>query len=349
MNGIEEHTPSCSSCSSCATAERREHSPFPHVMTLLRPIVGTLGLLVVVGGPAAAQGGPHPVAEPLLAAVPAARAFHHHAEIWTGFHDASGYGDVELRPMLIAESPTPLRMTAMFVFKGRRPTAPPPWVSVAFVANEATPRFGGSRAVRLTPGDGGAVVAIEEKEIAHTFTGSGARAEERVAFRMTTADFLRLVHSSSLTVRVGATEHALSDESLEALRDFASRMRPATFDSTRAAATAVVATGPYRLRKDVYEARDVDESAKPSLLGAAPAYPATIVGADRVRRQVLVEYVVDTAGVVDLASLRGRFPERDSLFVAALRPVLAQWRYTPATKAGRPVAQLVRQAVTFEP
>lgn len=319
-------------------------------MTLLRPIPGALALLVVAVGPAVAQGGPRPVAAPSLAAVPASRAFHHHAEIWTGFHDASGYGDVELRPMLIAESPTPLRMTVMFVFKGRRLTAPPPWVSVALVANEATPRFGGSRAVRLTPGDGGAVVAVDEKEVAHTFTGSaGARAEERVAFRMTTADFLRLVHSSALTVRVGATEVALTDESLEALRDFASRMRPSTFDSTSAAATAVVATGPYRLRKDVYEARDVDESAKPSLLGAAPAYPAAVVGADRVRRQVLVEYVVDTAGVVDLASLRGRFPERDSLFVAALRPVLAQWRYTPATKAGHPVAQLVRQAVTFEP
>ena len=50
-----------------------------------------------------------------------------------------------------------------------------------------------------------------------------------------------------------------------------------------------------------------------------------------------------------LASLRGRFPERGSLFVAALRPVLAQRRYTPETKAGHPVAQLVRQVVTFEP
>jgi hypothetical protein len=327
------------------------------MMMTRRRALSTLALVTsLTAAPAAAQGSGAVAAaapsstRPSLAAVPAPRVFHHHADIWTGFHDASGFGDVELRPMPIADAPIPLRMAAIYVFKGRRPTAPPPWVSIAFVANDSVARFAaGSRAVRLTPAEG-APVTIREKEVAHTFGPAGAGKEERVAFRMLTSDFLRLVGARSLAVRVGATtEVALSEESLEALRDFASRMRPSTFDSTRAAASADVATGPFRLRKDVYEARDVDTPAKPSLLGVLPPFPAAIVGADRVRRQVLVEYVVDTTGTPDPASLRGRFPERDSLFVEALRPALAQWRFTPATKAGHPVAQIVRQAVTFEP
>ena len=302
---------------------------------------------IFLGLPFAAAAAQGPGAEGAATSA-ASHAARHHETIWTAYHAASGYGDVELRPMLLVASPE-LRLTAMFVFKGERLTAPPPWVSVAFVATGSKARFTTAHAVRFLPG-GGTPLNVAPKGVVHVVRPLGdGRVEERIAFRLTARDFLRLVGAPTLIARVGATEIALGAEQREALRDFASRMRPSVFDSTRAAATARVAVRGYAVRKDVYERRDVDEPALPSTLVPRPPYPAEIPAAERVARQVLLEFIVDSSGVVDLASLRSQSPERDAPFVAALRVSFAEYRFTPAMKGGRPVAQIVRQAILFEP
>lgn len=300
-------------------------------------------LALVLATPALAQ-----KADDGVGGIPAARAFAHHETIWTAFHAASGYGDVELRPMLLADAPE-LRLTTMFVFKGERLVAAPPIVSVAFVGLGAAPRFGAARAVRFLP-EGGAPLVVSEKAVVRTVRElSPGVVEERVAFRVPTSEFLRLANARSLRATVGSAEVAFGEEKLEALRDFASRMRPAVFDSTRAAASARVATRGFAIRKDVYEPRDVDEPARPELMMPRLPYPTSVPAAGRVPRRVLLEFVVDSAGRVDPASLRGQSPEWDAPFVAALRASATDWRYVPARKAGRPVAQIVRLALPFEP
>jgi hypothetical protein len=308
-----------------------------------RHLVAFVVLSLAGGAPALAQqaGGPD-------AAIPPARAFAHHETIWTAFHEASGYGDVELRPMLLGDAPE-LRLTTMFVFKGERLTAAPAMVSVAFVALGPSARFGAARAVRFVPEDGAPLV-VSEKAVVHTVRDlSPGVVEERVAFRVPRSEFLRLANARALSARVGSAEVVFGEEKLEALRDFASRMRPAVFDSTRAAATARVATRGFAIRKGVYEPRDVDEAARPELMMPRLPYPAAVPAAQRVARRVLLEFVVDSAGRIDPESLRGQSPEWDTPFVAALRASSADWRYVPAKKDSRPVAQIVRLAIPFEP
>ena len=95
------------------------------------------GAVCVGGSPASADTQKAPA--PALP-IPAARTFAHEEIIWQGFHQASGYGMVDLRPMLLAESPE-LRLNTMFVFEGKRLAAPPKWVSVGLVSRAPRPRF----------------------------------------------------------------------------------------------------------------------------------------------------------------------------------------------------------------
>jgi hypothetical protein len=74
-----------------------------------------------------------------------------------------------------------------------------------------------------------------------------------------------------------------------------------------------------------------------------------VPAAERVARRVLLQFVVDSAGRVDPESLRGQSPDWDTPFVDALRTSFAEWRFTPARKGGKPVAQIVRLAIPFEP
>ena len=314
----------------------------PDITAMIRRLLAA-PLALVLASPLLAQ-----KSDGDVAGIPAAREFAHHETIWTAYHAASGYGDVELRPMLLDDQPE-LRLTAMFVFRGERLVAPPPMVSVAFVARGPSARFAGSRAVQLLP-EGGAPLVVDTKATAHTVRElSPGVVEERIGFRVPTPEFLRLSNARRLRARVGSAEVTFGDEQLEALRDFASRMRPAVFDSTRAAATARVATRGFAIRKAVYEPRDVDEPARAELMIPRPAYPTTVPAAQRVSRRVLLEFVVDSTGRVDLESMRGQSPEWDTPFVAALRASYADARFTPAKKHGRPVAQIVRQAIPFEP
>jgi len=75
-------------------------------------------------------------------------------------------------------------------------------------------------------------------------------------------------------------------------------------------------------------------------------YPAVLRAAG-VTGEVVVEYVVDPGGRVDTSAVRAvAFTHPD--FVPPIREALAGVRFTPARRAGAPVAVRVRQRIVFE-
>lgn len=94
----------------------------------------------------------------------------------------------------------------------------------------------------------------------------------------------------------------------------------------------------------VWASHLVERAVEP-LRGAAPRYPETLRGAG-VEGTVVAEFVVDTTGRVEAASVR--FAERaHPLFEAAVRQALGGMRFRPAEAGGRTVRQLVRQPFVF--
>jgi TonB family protein len=261
------------------------------------------------------------------------------------YHAASGFGSVELRPMRVSDAP-PVTLAAVFVYKGERLSAPPAQVSLALRTWSAAPRYAAVREVVFVL-DGSREIAAGP--VLHQQADTVGGVVETIALRMPVEVFLRVANAARAAVRFGATTVALDDEALEALRDFASRMTPAGYERARAAAQARVATPTMTVRKDWYEPDEVDERAAVSMLQAKPKYPADLPPRERRVRTVLVEYVVDTTGRVDLATVRAASPDEDRRFIDAVRAVAAQWEFTPARKGGRPVRQMVHQALLFEP
>jgi protein TonB len=78
---------------------------------------------------------------------------------------------------------------------------------------------------------------------------------------------------------------------------------------------------------------------------AGPAYPETLRAAG-IEGQVVAQFVVDTAGRVELATFQV-LDRQHPLFVAAVRSALSRMRYLPAEARGARVAQLVQQSFHF--
>ena len=94
----------------------------------------------------------------------------------------------------------------------------------------------------------------------------------------------------------------------------------------------------------VWASHLVERAVEP-LRGSAPRYPETLRSAG-VEGTVVAEFVVDTTGRVEAASVR--FAERaHPLFEAAVRQALGGMRFRPAEAGGRAVRQLVRQPFVF--
>ena len=77
----------------------------------------------------------------------------------------------------------------------------------------------------------------------------------------------------------------------------------------------------------------------------APEYPPALAQA-RITGRVELAYVVDTTGLVELASVLALSSTHPAFEAAARASILAS-RYRPATLNGRVVRQLVRQTLTF--
>lgn len=112
------------------------------------------------------------------------------------------------------------------------------------------------------------------------------------------------------------------------------------------------ATPPAELAKQVEErllftADQVDVVARAdSSSPVRPAYPDSLFR-DRVTGQVLVEFVVDTSGLVIQESVSA-ISTTHALFTDAVRRALREAHFHPATLAGRRVRQLVQLPVKFE-
>jgi protein TonB len=76
-----------------------------------------------------------------------------------------------------------------------------------------------------------------------------------------------------------------------------------------------------------------------------PAYPATLRSA-RVEGTVLAQFVVDTAGVPDVATFKA-LESSHELFTQAVRDVLPRMRFSVATMGDKKVRQVVQQAFVF--
>jgi TonB family protein len=112
------------------------------------------------------------------------------------------------------------------------------------------------------------------------------------------------------------------------------------------------ANPPVELAKQVedrvlFTADQVDVVARADSGSAVrPAYPDSLYR-EGVTGQVLVEFVVDTTGLVVLESISG-ISSTHPLFTDAVRRALRDAHFHPATIAGRKVKQLVQLPVRFE-
>jgi TonB family protein len=89
----------------------------------------------------------------------------------------------------------------------------------------------------------------------------------------------------------------------------------------------------------------VDRSARVLPGQSPPIYPILLQGA-QIEGEVPVQFVVDTAGRVEPASLK-ILASTHELFTIAVRERLRSLRFAPAARQGRPVRQLVVGAFEF--
>lgn len=281
-------------------------------------------------------------AAPAAAAIPGARTFNHREEIRTGYHEASGWGSVELRPMRVSDDPE-LTLTALFRFRGRRPSAPPTDVSLAIASHGERPRFASAHSLVFLL-DGKRRLPIGEMfRVVDTTRGE---TRETLALHVPTRVVLALAAARSVEGKIGATSFTLGEEQLEALRDFASRMDPATFDRVAARDQAETRTQGFVFRQQAYEPQQVDTPAA-LVQYARPSFPDVT---PRVPKYFLFQFQVDTTGHADLSTLEIAHPEPDDgPYVEAIRRAAADWLFTPARKDGRPVRQVVRMTHRFVP
>ncbi len=95
----------------------------------------------------------------------------------------------------------------------------------------------------------------------------------------------------------------------------------------------------------IYTPATVDRTVVPRADNPRPEFPASLRAAG-IEGDVLVQFVVDTVGRVDAASIT-IVRANHALFGEAVKRWLTRTRYTPAEAGGRRVAQLVQQQVGF--
>lgn len=89
----------------------------------------------------------------------------------------------------------------------------------------------------------------------------------------------------------------------------------------------------------------VDSIAERDPSSDAPAYPQRLLEAG-VQGLTIVQFVVDSTGLLDLRSFREMHASHP-LFTVSVYDALPRMRYKPATIGGRPVRQLVQQEFIF--
>ena len=98
-------------------------------------------------------------------------------------------------------------------------------------------------------------------------------------------------------------------------------------------------------RPPVYFDFQVDSGAQLIVGTANPKYPEAHKAA-KVEGDLLVQFVVDTAGMVELTTFKV-LKFADSLFVQSVRDALPDMRFFPAYAGGKKVKQLVQLPFVF--
>jgi protein TonB len=94
-----------------------------------------------------------------------------------------------------------------------------------------------------------------------------------------------------------------------------------------------------------YAGWQVEKGATPLTGNPRPHYPSLLQSA-QVDGEVLAQFVVDSSGLVDMATFRA-IRTTDELFTEAVKRVLVRWKFQPAEVGGRKVRQLVQMPLTF--
>ncbi len=302
--------------------------------------VGILAMLFGVAPPLAQAQRAHAAATAVV--LPAAREFKHHENITMYFDEASGYGTVQLGPMIVAPE---VQLKALFKFKGATLVAMPAQVSIAVISTSDQFRHVTSKRVAFTTDSTGrpryypVLVRIPER--------LEGKYRETMALSLPARAFVSLATANTVAGEVAGVTFSLSAEQQEALRDFASRMGVEAHRNALAATGGPAAIRITASRQGAYSAADVDRRA--AQLGGLirPQYPVVPLDQRR-RRSVNIEFVVDTTGLADTATLRSQ-DGADSAYVRAVMEVIRDWRFTPAMKAGKRVRQVMVQAMPFDP
>lgn len=96
---------------------------------------------------------------------------------------------------------------------------------------------------------------------------------------------------------------------------------------------------------DVYTSFEVDNAVQISSGSTVPEYPPDLLKR-RIQGTVVVRFVVDTTGTVDVQSLE-ILDSTDPQFAASVRAALPGMRFSPARLNGKRVRQLVEQPFRF--
>lgn len=103
---------------------------------------------------------------------------------------------------------------------------------------------------------------------------------------------------------------------------------------------------PARLFDSTFTVFEVDAIVERYEGTAAPAYPSALAEAG-VEGAVRASYVVDATGRVDTTTIR-ILSSDEPRFTASVQTALAEMRFRPAKRRGKPVRQLVEQRFRFQ-
>lgn len=143
---------------------------------------------------------------------------------------------------------------------------------------------------------------------------------------------------------MGGFQCAATDGYLEVMPEYFARVKRAALF---AAAVATRTTWRPSAGERPYFEHELACSPEPARDNPVPVYPQTNTG-PRTSVEVVARFVVDTLGNVEPTTIE-LMPGSDPQVIAATEQALREWRFAPATRAGRRVRALVHVPIVIRP
>lgn len=215
-------------------------------------------------------------------------------------------------------------------FKGPTPTAVPDSLVLDFVTTWATWRFLDDRQVILLLDDTARVSLCNPS---HSGTVARGYVVEDLSCEIPTEIARRIAAATKVEGGVGTIDFALQPYERETIKQLLARLAGAPRSDTA---------------NQAYLAFEVDAPADIDVMHeVTPRYPSALRKA-KAQGTVVAQFIVQADGTVDATSIRILSAENEA-FVAPTLEVLPRARFAPATKAGAPVRQWMRQVFVFYP